>query len=420
MAESSLFAHLALRFGTDPETVATEALTYLLSRSAAARSGLLGVCSIAVRGIPHLLDIRARTADADGAPPVLDGLEADGSLRLVVFPKFWRGLGERQPIDDLQRLATDRTSMLVVVAPASRFTTLWAELRRRCRLAGLPVRGDHAVGDPARWTQVGPDQTLMLVSWNVALAGIQNSLTAADEESLARDAEQLATLCARLDSDAFLPLSADEMTAITPRRLGQCFEMVDRIADALVERGLGRGHRSPTEVDAGIFGGILHSGSFLFLIQLNVSLWATQRETPFWLRVSGVRPDATAAAERRLTSLSYEIPPRLLRDPATGALLVPLFPLLGAERDAVVDDLADQVDDVARLLGESSTLGFGSRRVEPVRVPDTVPDDLAMARVGDDDGATGETTGILDLETGDAPGTDVAPADRDAERPASG
>jgi hypothetical protein len=336
---------------------------------------------------------------------VLDGVEADGSTRLVVLPKFWRGLGERQPIDDLQRLATDRASMLVVVAPASRFTTLWAELRRRCRLAGVPVRGDHAVGDPVRWTQVGPDQTLVLVSWTVALAGIQSSLAAADEEPLARDVEQLATLCARIDSDPFLPLSADEMTAVAPRRLGQFFDLVDDLAETLVERGLGRGHRSPTEAGAGTFGRILRSGSFLFVIQLNVSLWTTQRETPFWLRVSGVRRDSTAAAERRLTSLTYEVPPRLLRDPATGALLVPLFPLLGAERDAVLADLADQVEDVARLLGESSTLGFGSAAGR-VRVPEVAPVDPATARLGDVEAVN---TGVLDLDS----------ADLEAERPAS-
>jgi hypothetical protein len=404
MAQPSLFAHLALRFGSDPEAVAAEALTYVLSHSSAARAGLLGVCSIAVRGIPHLLEIRGRPSEAEATPTVLDGVEADGTTRLVLLPKFWRGLGERQPIGDLQRLATDRASVLVVVAPTSRFTTLWAELRRRCRLAGVPVRGDHAVGDPVRWTQVGPDQTLVLVSWNVALAGIQSSLTAAGEEALARDVDQLATLCARIDSDAFLPLTADELAAVTPRRLGQLFDLIDGLADACVERGLGRGHRSPTEADAGTFGRTLRAGNYVFLLQLNVSLWATQRETPFWLRISGARRDSTPAAERRLTSLSYEVPPRLLRDPATGALLVPLFPLLGTERDAVLADLADQVEDVARLLGESSTLGFGSPTGR-TRVRGAGSADWSTGRAGAFEAAD---TGAADLRA-DRPVSEPAP-----------
>jgi hypothetical protein len=383
MAQPSLFAHLALRFGSDPETVAAEALTYVLSRSSAARAGLLGVCSIAVRGIPHLLDIHARPADAEGTPTALEGVEGDGTTRLVLLPKFWGGLGERAPLDDLKQLASDRASVLMVVAPSSRFTTLWAELRRRCRLGGVPVRGDHAVGDPVRWTEVGPSQTLVLVSWNVALAGIQSSLTAANEDALATDVEQLATLCARIDSDAFLPLSGDELTAVTPRRLGQLIGLVDDLADACVERGLGRGHRSPTEAGAGRFGRTLRVGNFVFHVQANVSLWTTLRETPYWLAITGVRRDSTPAAERRLTPLSYEVPPRLLRDPATGTLLVPLFPVLGVERDAVVADLADQVEDVARLLGESATIGFGSP-----------PGRVRARRPEADESATGAATGL--------------------------
>jgi hypothetical protein len=41
--------------------------------------------------------------------------------------------------------------------------------------------------------------------------------------------------------------------------------------------------------------------------------------------------------------------------------LVPLFPPVGVEREAVVADLVRQVSEVARLLGEGPTAGFGSR-----------------------------------------------------------
>src|SRR4051812_21584218 len=59
----------------------------------------------------------------------------------------------------LPTLAPDRPGALLILAPSSRFTPLWAELRRRCRLAGLPLHGDHAAGDPIRWTRLGGQQT---------------------------------------------------------------------------------------------------------------------------------------------------------------------------------------------------------------------------------------------------------------------
>src|SRR5207247_8661293 len=133
---------------------------------------------------------------------------ATRSGRRGLRPTFWKGRPDGEPVADLRSLLADRTSAIVVVAPAGRFTTLWATLRRRCRLAGLPVHGDHAAGDPIRWTRVGATQTLILLNWSAMLAGIRSSVVAAGEESLAREIDQLADLCGQIDSDAFLPLGA--------------------------------------------------------------------------------------------------------------------------------------------------------------------------------------------------------------------
>jgi len=365
MMNQSLISHLALRFGTGPEAVANEVLAYILARSSAARAGLLNVCAIASPGVPHMLDIRSRPNDVAAATPALMGQEPGGTTRLVVVPKFWSGLGEHQPLDDLRLLTPDLTGALVVVAPASRFTTLWADLRRRCRLAGIPVHGDHAAGDPIRWTQVGPKQVLILVSWSALLAGIQSSLATPGEQPLLRELDHLASLCDQMSSDTFLPLTADELTAAAPRRLVQLLDLLDDLAAACEQRGIGRSTPDNAAARAGTYRRVLRSGQIDFGLIWSLPLWATQRETPFWLRIAGRgRLRANTLAEQ-LQVLANEVPPRLLRDPNDDQPLVPLFPLIGVERAEVLSDLVRQVTEVARLLDRADdvpTEGFGSPR----------------------------------------------------------
>lgn len=372
MTGSTLFAHLALRFRTQPETLAAEALAYIVAGSPDARAALAEVCSIAAPGIPTALQVRTERRDPSDGPPALIGFDGDGAVRIVVEPRFWTGLPAEQPVRALRQLAADRASALLVLAPAQRFTTIWAELRRRCRLAQLPVHGDHAAGAPVRWTRVGPGKTIVLASWSVLLAGIRAQLAGAGDRRALTELDQLAELCEQMDSDAFLPLAPAELAAISPRRLLQLHRLLDDLAAACEARGLGTGASRDAAAGTGYAGRFLHLGSSVLFLCLSLERWATLRETPFWLLVYDASRRPARGAEPRLDPLASEIPPRLLRDPETGCPLVPLFPPVGAERATVLAELSRQVEEVVRLLGETPTAGFGS----PADAARPAPDDL--------------------------------------------
>src|SRR5687768_17969823 len=77
VAHSGLFAHLAARFGPNPEVLAAEALAYLLTTSAAMRAAVVEVCSIAAPGIASAtgnVQFRAAAPSLDGQAPTLLGL----------------------------------------------------------------------------------------------------------------------------------------------------------------------------------------------------------------------------------------------------------------------------------------------------------------------------------------------------------
>jgi hypothetical protein len=225
----------------------------------------------------------------------------------------------------------------------------------------MPVHGDHAVGDPIRWTRVGAHQTMILASWSTLLAGARARLLAAGDPRTASEIEQLAALCAQLDSDAFSPLTPDELAGVSARRLSQLFRLVDDLAGACEASGLGTVEAAPGPSTPGEYDLRLRLGATVLSVCLSVDRWATLRETPFWLLIYDSDGRPARGADARLERLASEIPPRLLRDDATGCPLVPLFPPVGVGRDEVLAALARQISEVARLLGEGPTAGFGSR-----------------------------------------------------------
>ena len=363
MAQSGLFAHLAARFGSNPEILAAEALAYLLTTSPAMRDAIVEVCSIAARGLTgRTASVQFRTSGpwSNGeAPPIL-GVDAEGVTRFVVDARFWSALAEDQPLALLRQLTMGRGGVLLVLAPAQRFTSLWAELRRRCRLAGLPVHGDHAIGDPIRWTRVGQRQVMILASWSALVAAARSRLATSGDRQTMLHVDQLAALCAQLDADTFAPLTTEELAGGPVRRLAQLVQLVDDLARACEEAGLGAVEEAGW-TGAGSFGRRLRLGTTRLAVCLSVSRWATLRETPYWLLVYDTDGRPARGVEVRLEPLASELPPRLLRDGETDCPLVPLFPPVGVDRNAVLSELVRQVSEVARLLGEGPTAGFGSR-----------------------------------------------------------
>ena len=364
MSEFGLFSHLARRLGAQPEVLAAETLAYLLASSAAVREAVVELCAIAAPGIanaPAGLQFRATVPDADGQAPALLGIDAEGVTRFVVDPRFWSAPGEDQPLRLLRHLTMGRGGALLMLAPTPRFTSLWAELRRRCRLANLPVHGDHAVGDPIRWTRVGARQVVILASWGALLVSARGRALAAGDRQTVADIDQLATLCAQMEAETFAPLTADDLASVSARRLAHLFELVDDLARACEEAGLGQVAAGQGWSGPGYFGRHLQLGTTRLTVFLCVHRWATLRETPYWLLVHDRDGRPARGAFARLEPLASEIPPRVLRDAEADTPLVPLFPAVGVTREAAIGDLVRQVSEVARLLGEGPTAGFGSR-----------------------------------------------------------
>lgn len=358
----SLFGHLAHKFGDHPENLATEALSYVLNRSLVARKAL--VRFIAQSGVDLSIDIRFQTqvSGADEAIPDLVGITPNNEVSFICEAKFWAGLTENQPITYLRRFSENAGGSLLFLAPSRRIATLWPELIRRCQQSGHLQKEEKQISSEYIVSKLSDKLSISLSSWRLLLNAMRHALETEGDMDMAADVRQLEGLCARMDSEAFLPLRSEELACSIGARNIQYNEIVNDVTDTLVANNKVsiRGLRA-TNTQSG-YGRYMRVGPFGCMLQVNSSLWSRLRETPIWFSIQNrdeVKWAYSPQAKERLFLLESENPPRLLQE--GDELLVPLFMPTGCERDIVVRALLVQLEEIiTHLTGEKQPQNLDS------------------------------------------------------------
>lgn len=342
----TLFAHLALQFGSHPENLATEALGYVLQRTPTARHALRDLLRGLGSSIEEELAYATQATGDDDARPDLVGRNSVGAEPLVIEVKFWAGLTENQPLAYLDRLPEGGT--LLFVAPAARGALLWAELRRRCVGAGRDFTDESRSG--AHIASTG-GRRLVSLSWRHLLAAIRVQLEAQNERAAVEDIAQLEGLCDRMDSTAFLPLSPEELTSSVYRRVVELGKIVDDVTIALVAKGLASTKSLRTSAFNGVYGRYLALRGTPCLLSCDTRNWVKLAPTPLWLSVFGPKWSKSdpAAAHRALAPLEAEHP-KTVFEGEDGFPAVALFVPTGAERDTVIQQVIEQIASVGALI----------------------------------------------------------------------
>jgi hypothetical protein len=78
--------------------------------------------------------------------------------------------------------------------------------------------------------------------------------------------------------------------------------------------------------------------------------WIAWSNTPLWFNIWG---DYTKKSREKLAELEFEEPSRLFID-EEGSLFIPLSLKVGVEENEVINDLVDQIKDIAELLNEDN------------------------------------------------------------------
>jgi len=338
----TLFAHLTLGFSHHPENLATEALAFMLTSSPTAARALDR--RFAAAGVPIPADLRWQTQETvdDNGRPDLVGRDAVDVHRVIIEAKFWAGFTEKQPLSYLKQLLPG--GILCVVGPAKRHSLLVGELERRIVDGGLNFK---VLSNATDATVISvDDRTLIVMSWRIIVDAITDAAERAGERVLAENARQLQGLCDVQDSQAFLPLSSDELTAHgTYRRIIQFGDLVDELADRLgpeARKGL-----RPVAGN-GFYGRYLRLRQVGVLLLSDIRKWTKYASTPLWLSVQGPTFSEPGPSESALARLANS-EGRVFRA-GDGFPAVALFVPAGVEKNAVLDSLFAQMMEVGDAI----------------------------------------------------------------------
>lgn len=362
----SLFGHLAVRFGSHPENLATEALGYVLTKSAAARRGFVSSLGKAAEQLTERLRFETQHADEDAGRPDLAAFDETGKLALLVEAKFWAGFTENQPVGYLKLLPP--SGVLLVVCPDERLDLVWIELLKRIGATSLAVDARVRADDERHIICEG--RHLVLQSWRRLLGAIRLELSG--EPSLLADVAQLDGLCERMDSEAFIPVTSEELTSQVFRRVHEFGQIVDELVAKLSAEGIvsTKGYRA--SAGNGWYGRSLEIRGAYAVLQVSTWKWTKFAPSPVWLTVYGAtwRGDRTPAKQRLA---QYEVlnPGTVYVDHA-GAPTVMLRVPTGADRPQVVETITAQLRELSVLLAGLRTVG----PAEPPPEPEAGPDDI--------------------------------------------
>jgi hypothetical protein len=342
----SVLSHLTLRFSTHPENLATEALAYVLDKSPVARRSMERLVAGLSGRTLDLHRFATQSVNEDQSRPDLVGIGSDGLQTLAVEVKFWAGLTEAQPVAYLA--AMPAPGVVLFVAPAARLHTLWAELTRRVVNAGLAQPSAPPLVADSMSMNVG-GHVMAAVSWRGLLGFVQNEVEAAAEVETAADIRQLLALCEHMDDAAFLPLSSEEMTGSTGRRVMQMGALASELTDRLVQAGLADVKALRAVGGNGYYGRYLRIRGNGALLQFSARNWAAWGASPIWLTVTGPAFEASAQVREALHGAGIRF-----HEQGKDNHIAIMLPI-GVERDAVLLAAMGQLVAIAQALPESTS-----------------------------------------------------------------
>ena len=344
-AENTLLAYLVPRLTSRGEDTATDALAFILTQSSACREALDLLLRDEGFDLEPIARVQTQVTYKDGSRPDMVGYGHGGAKRLLVESKFWATLLEGQASGYFGQLEEAGAGVLLFIAPETRMTTLWAEIRRQME-SGEDGAKLELLDSPERVRKAratGTDKRVMLTSWALLLDRLAAAVPS--DSVAASNIRQLRGLAQREDDEAFQPIRAREFGPLLPRRVQWLNRLIDDVVD---NHGVKEGWMSvkglratPQRAGYGRYFRFAGVSGDLFLC-VNYDLWATSGDTPIWLWIGGHVPvDSGKLRDRAPSLVEYE---------GYGTYDVPIYLKTGVEYEEVLNDAVDQVRGITGTL----------------------------------------------------------------------
>lgn len=337
----SVLEYVIDRMGLPAEPAATQALAYILNSNPEIARAFVGMLQDAN------IDFEPRRIEAEQghgeARPDLTIQDRDGHVRVFVENKFWAGLTPAQPVDYLEELPEAPPSAPLFIVPEQRLASVWNELKARCGEAGLEW-ADAPGGSAMTWARVGCN-TMLIASWRYILDKLLEAARVGGHDDLGRDILQLQALTDRIDTEAFLPLRADEVTnQEAARRLMNYIGLINEVVYKFVENEIAdtNGYTSSATFDYFRRYFCMHD-KFELSLAIVFNVWRDHGISPLWLFPQSSTVNAFQTIFGNFTDVKI-----LNKRPG-----IPIRLKTGVEREMIIEDAATQIKRIANALLET-------------------------------------------------------------------
>ena len=334
--EGSLLSFIARRHTVGREDVATDALSFILSRSNSARRALSELLGDD-RGPLQVAAACPWGADALGAIPDLACFDDNGDLVALIESKFWAGLTDHQPVTYWEGLPDDRPAVLLFLAPAYRINAggLWAELVDRLSSAEHELDQDARRENLVTASATNGERRLMLTSWDLLL------------DRLAQKAKDDCDNQASFEIAELQGLAADVTAAENPRRDENLKKMIAEAVKRVEQSGWANSDGLRVGQGFEFYGRYLRLAGASALLGIDFKAVKQMPEKPVWLAFYN-DPNAAVIRETVRSRLGDLAEPGFVW--GSDYTCVPIALPTGADRDATLDAIVAEMERIAKLI----------------------------------------------------------------------
>ena len=272
--------------------------------------------------------------------PDMVGLDSTGNETVLFEMKFYATLTINQPNTYLDRLIECDGKGLLFVCPSARQTNLWAKLNELCEKRKIERIDDHCIKVD--------DISLAIITWTEIIE-LLKQVASSVAINFSADILQLEGYCAQLDSEAFIPFSANDLSAEMANKGERYYQIVDEVVELFCadkEHETSKKGVKATGYRKG-YTRSLYIDGLTFTLNYDRDMWKNPAcvETPFWIAIRDTDWDQDKNMIKK-----HDVFAENKKQMFWGCIFLALEPLQNATFSEVCEDIKNQIERYLEIL----------------------------------------------------------------------
>lgn len=339
----SLLAHLYPHIRGSQEDIATYSLQYLLVQSKELNRAFTKRIANALHiDVDDMLQyVCQATGDSEEKErPDMAGLDTNGNETILCEMKFYATLTANQPNTYLDRLIECGGKGLLFVCPVARQTSLWAKINELCGGRNIQVVDEHC----AKVDGI----SLAIITWTEIIE-LLKQVASSVAIDFSADIAQLEGYCEQLDSEAFIPFSAEDLSAEMANKGERYYQVLDEVIELFCadnEHDTSKKGLKATGYRKG-YTRSLYIDGHTFTLNYDRDMWKNPEcvETPFWVAIRDDEWDQNDDMLRKHDVISEN-----KKQLFWGMIFLALEPLQNATFAEVCEDIKKQIEEYIEIV----------------------------------------------------------------------